>query len=108
MLSANTNKGKNTWANGTPVGHATYVPSALLLLMAIDNGWEIVKVQPVASWENYGPVYLMTVRCNSGGGDQKLVIPRSALVDTIINQYASAHAIVQVCQDHRYLLPQMR
>ena len=97
MLSANTNNMKNPWAKGTPAGHATYVPSALLLLMAIDNGWEIVKVQPVTRWENYGPVYLMTVRCNTGGGDQKLVIPRSTLVDKIIEQHVPQTAMVPVC-----------
>jgi hypothetical protein len=94
MLAENFNH-NNPWGMSSKAGHATYIPSALLLLMAIDNGWDIVKAQPVERWENYGPVYLITVRCNSGGEEHNLVIPRSSLVDKILEQHAPA--MVPVC-----------
>ncbi len=89
------NSNKNPWGMYKQAGHATYIPSALLLLMAIDNGWDIVKAQPVARWENYGPVYLVTVKCVSGGDEQKLVIPKNALIEKILEQHAPA--MVPVC-----------
>jgi hypothetical protein len=94
MLTENFNN-KNPWGMYKKAGHATFIPSALLLLMAIDNGWDIVKAQPVVRWENQGPVYLVTVKCHSGGEEQKLVIPKNALVDKILEQHAPA--MVPVC-----------
>ena len=94
MLVENFNK-NNPFDSGNPAGYATYIPSALLLLMAIDNGWDITKVQPVPKWENHGPVYLLTIRCHSEGHEQKLIIPKSALVEKILEQHAPA--MVPVC-----------
>ncbi len=92
MLAENTNA--HPWGMGNSDSHATFIPSALLLLMAIDNGWEIAKSELVPCWENIGPAYLMTVRSTKDNREQKLVIPKSALVEKILEQHAPAMAPV--------------
>jgi len=92
MLAETTITIENDVETAEPAGLTTYIPGALLLLMALDNGWDIVLVKPVAHWEPYGPVYLVTLRCHSDGKAQRLIIPKSALVAKIFEQYVPATA----------------
>ncbi len=95
MLAETNEKTKIVWNTVEEDGHATFIPSALLLLMAIDNGWDIVKVKLEPSCDQHGFVYLVTLHRDPEGQHQELIIPRSALVDKILEQYSPA--IIPVC-----------
>ena len=87
-MLANTNvKTDNVWKTMQEPGYATYIPSALLLLMAIDNGWDIVEVESVPSMDQLGFVYVVMLKCTSGGQNQKLIMPKSALVEKILAEH---------------------
>jgi hypothetical protein len=95
MLAETNAKTKIVWNTVGGDGHATFIPSALLLLMAIDNGWDIAKVKLEPSCDQHGFVYLVTLHRDPEGQNQELIIPRSALVDKILEQYSPA--IIPVC-----------
>ena len=79
---------ENVWQSTPEKSYATYIPSALLLLMAIDNGWDIVKVESVPSWDQLGFVYLVSLKNSSQAGrtTSSLVLPKSALVEKILDE----------------------
>jgi len=68
--------------------YRTYIPSLLMLIMALDNGWDITRIELEPSNDQHGFVYLVTVKCRSNGHFQKLVIPKSSLVEKVFEQYA--------------------
>jgi hypothetical protein len=80
---------KNIWKPTPEKGYTTYIPSALFLLMAIDNGWEIVKVESVPSWDQLGFVYLVSLKnpAQTGGSSSWLVLPKSALVEKMLEEH---------------------
>lgn len=87
-MLANANvKTENVWKAIQEPGYATYIPSAFLLLMAIDNGWDIVDAESVPSWDQLGFIYLVTLKGRSGGESQKLTMPKSALVEKILAEH---------------------
>jgi hypothetical protein len=94
MLAEKTNI-KNPWQVSMGEGPATYIPSVLLLLMAIDNDWEIIKIRLEPSHDQHGFVYLVTLKIFPEGHSQELIIPKSALVEKIFEQ--NAPSMVPVC-----------
>lgn len=95
MFAETTIKGQKEWMVASPSGqnrsdHITYIPSALLLLMAMDNGWNIERVKPLDEPQADRSTYLVTLRSRSEGKAQHLVIPKSALVDKILQLRAPA------------------
>ncbi len=92
MLAETSLKIEPTWQMAEPAEPATFIPGVLLLLMALDIGWEISKVKHIANWEPYGSVFLVTLRCRSDGVAQHLIIPNSSLVEKILEQHLPAIA----------------
>ncbi len=87
MLATTTTQKMNIfWKTSPEPEFITYIPSPLLLLMATDNGWDIVKAELNPSQDQYGFVYLLTLECRSDGRCQELVVPKNALVDKILEQ----------------------
>ena len=58
--------------------------------MAVDNGWEIVKIKSEPSYDHHGFVYLVTLQSDSECAVQELIIPKSAIVEKIFEQRAPA------------------
>ncbi len=92
MLAETTLKIDQTWKTVELAEYATYIPAPLVLLMALDNGWEISKAKSIANWEPYGSVFLVTMRCHATGAAQHLAIPKNALVEKILEQHLPAMA----------------
>ena len=80
-------KTENVWKTIQEPDYVTYIPSALLLLMAIDNGWDIDEVESVPSWDQLGFVYVVTLKSSSCSQNQKLIMPKSALVEKILAEH---------------------
>ena len=86
MLVETTKKMNHVWKTVPEPEYVTYIPSPLLLLMATENGWDIVKAELEPSSDQYGFVYLVTLKFRSDGQCQELVIPKSGLVEKILEQ----------------------
>ena len=88
MLAETTQKTAPVWKTVQEPEYRTYIPSLLMLIMALDNGWDITRIELEPSNDQYGFIYLVTVKCRSNGQFQKLVIPKSTLVEKVFEQYA--------------------
>ncbi len=86
MLATEMKKMVPVWETIPEREYAIYVPSPLLLLMATENGWEIVRVEMKRSPDQGGFTYVVTLQSDSKGQCQELSIPRNALVDKILEQ----------------------
>jgi hypothetical protein len=64
----------------------TYIPSPFFLLLAVENGWKITRIELVPSEDQLSLVYLVTLQSDSSKPDQKLILPTNALVKKILAQ----------------------
>jgi hypothetical protein len=64
-----------------------YVPNSyLLLLSALDNGWQIRQVELAPSWDQHGFIYLVTLRQGQPDYAQQLILPKNALIDELFKE----------------------
>ena len=69
-----------------------YVPNSyLLLLSALDSGWQISRVDLVSSWDQHGFIHLVTLRFAGRPDRQQLLLPRNPLVDSLLDEYFIDH-----------------
>lgn len=54
------------------------------LLLALDHGWLIRKVELVPSWDQHGLVYLVTIHSQDSGQSRQVILPRNALVERLL------------------------
>ncbi len=93
MLTETRIKKEEVWkTNPSTEDHTTYIPSTLFLLMALDNGWNITRIQPVDDQEAKAPAYQITLLDDSNGKTQNLVIPKSTLVEKIFELHTPVMA----------------
>lgn len=94
MFSNTTVNMENVWKTAPERGwYVTYVPSILHFLMAIDNGWEVVKVETVPSWDQLGFIYLVTLEGHSCEQIQKLALPRSTPIEKLLEAHRAKAAL---------------
>jgi hypothetical protein len=86
MLPNRTMKMENVWKTTQEPGYATNIPISLILLMALEDGWEAVKVEPVPSRGQIGSIYSITLKSHSSGQSQNLIMPKSALVEKLLDE----------------------
>ncbi len=89
MLAATKQQMLDNWKGMQDMSRGTLVPAALLLLMAMDNGWEIEKaaLMPTTDLKSES-AYFVTLRTCDGSLRQSLVVPQSSLVQKILEQNA--------------------
>ena len=62
-----------------------YAPNSyLLLLSALDTGWQIRGVELANSWDQHGFIYLVTLRKGEPGYLQQLILPKNALIEELL------------------------
>ena len=66
----------------------TYIPSPFFLLLAIENGWKVARIELIPSEEQLSLVYLVTLKSESSQPDQKVILPTNALVKKILTEYS--------------------
>ena len=66
---------------------ATYLPSPLLLQLVIENGWKVVKAELAPSEDQNGFVYLVTFKSDDCPQNQHLILPRTTLIEKILNEH---------------------
>ncbi len=89
MFAATQQQMLSTWKGMQEMTQGTLVPAALLLLMAMDNGWEIERASAMPSTNPKAePAYFVSLRNCTDNRRQNLVVPQSSLVDKILEQNA--------------------
>ncbi len=84
MLTETKIKMNEVWkTNPSAEDYDTFIPSTLFLLMALDNGWNITRIQPVDDQDAKTPAYQITLLDDTNKKTQDLIIPKSALVEKI-------------------------
>jgi len=62
-----------------------YLPTGyMLLLSALDKGWQIEKIELTPSWDQNGFVYLVTLRRNSDKFSQQIILAKNPIVEDLI------------------------
>ena len=61
----------------------------MLLLSALNKGWQIEKVELTPSWDQNGFIYLVSLRRNFQEFGQQIILPKNHLVEDLLN-YAAA------------------
>lgn len=66
---------------------SSYTPNAyLLLLSALDNGWQLSKAELLPSWDQHGFIYLVTLYLHTLDHSQQLILPKNPLVDGLLDE----------------------
>jgi hypothetical protein len=72
-----------------------YVPNSyLLLLSALDSGWQISNVELASSWDQHGLIYLVTLN-KDRNLPQEIILPKNALVASLLDEYFADHSLPQ-------------
>ncbi len=66
---------------------ATYLPSPLLLQLVIESGWKVVRAELAPSEDQNGFVYLVTFKSDDCLQNQHLILPRTTLIEKILNEH---------------------
>jgi hypothetical protein len=90
---------ENVWDTFQEPRCPAYLPNSyMLLLSALDQGWQIIKVELTPSWDQYGFVYLVTLECQSHPHARQVILPHNSLVETLLQEYSglfnSTHPVV--------------
>jgi hypothetical protein len=81
-------KTENSWTSLQEArGSAQLSNSYSLLLSALDQGWRIVKVELAPSWDQYGFIYLVTLKHHSRKHSQQLILPKNYTVKNLIHSF---------------------
>jgi hypothetical protein len=73
------------WATVQELPCPSYTPTAyLLLLSAIDNGWQVDRVELAPSWDQHGFIYLVTLSRPLQKHHQQLILPKNAIVESLL------------------------
>ena len=99
MLTTTMTKMENVWDTFQEPRCPAYLPNSyMLLLSALDQGWKVSKVELAPSWDQYGFIYLVTLKRQSHAHDQQLILPYNKLVENLLKEYSSlfiaTHSVV--------------
>jgi hypothetical protein len=74
------------------IGHGpslnTYIPSPFFLLLAIENGWKVTRVELAPSEDQFSLVYHIILKSNSSQPELKVILPTNALVKKILAEHS--------------------
>jgi hypothetical protein len=83
-------KMENVWKTIQEPGYAAFIPSSLILLMAIEDGWHVAKIEPMPFGSQLGFVYCVTLKSRSGRKSQKLTMLKNALIEKMLTEHGPA------------------
>jgi hypothetical protein len=62
-----------------------YMPvSYMLLLSALDKGWQIENIELAPTWDQYGFVYLVLLHCQTDNINQQIILPKNSVVESLL------------------------
>ena len=81
---------ENVWDTFQEPRCPAYLPNSyMLLLSALDQGWQVVKVELTPSWDQYGFIYLVTLKRHSHPHARQLILHHNTLVESLLQEFAS-------------------
>lgn len=87
MLTTTLNRLENVWDTfQEPRCPAGLPNSYMLLLSALDQGWKVSKVESAPSWDQYGFIFLVTLKRQSHPHARQLILPHNALVENLLQE----------------------
>ncbi|MGB8214378.1 MAG: hypothetical protein WCE68_12550 [Anaerolineales bacterium] len=95
MVTTTMTKMENVWNTFQEPRCSAYLPNSyMLLLSALDQGWKVIKVELAPSWDQYGFIYLVTLKRQSHQHTQQLILPHNTLVATLLQEYGISIASI--------------
>jgi hypothetical protein len=86
-----TYKAEQVWNTVQEPRCPVYMPTGyMLLLSALDNGWQIADVELTPSWDQNGFVYLVTLRRSSHKFSQQIILPHNPVVECLLFESAGS------------------
>jgi hypothetical protein len=80
-----TNIGKGLNAKNE-LGCPSYMPSGTMqLLSAIHKGWQIRNIELAPSWDQYGFIYLVTLRLPFNNCSQQIILPKNPMIEDLLS-----------------------
>ncbi len=67
--------------------------SYMLLLAALDKGWQVSKVELAPSWDQTEFVYLVTLRHASSQVSQEMILPRNKSVEDLLHEVGATFQV---------------
>jgi hypothetical protein len=99
MITTTMTKMENVWNTFQEPRCPAYLPNSyMLLLSALDQGWKVVKVELAPSLDQYGFIYLVTLKRQFHPHTQQLILPNNSLVENLLSEVgtlkSSLHSIL--------------
>lgn len=60
--------------------------SFLLLLVALEKGWQVKKVEMVPSWDQHGFIYIITLHHSTTNHSQQFILPKNDQVENLLQE----------------------
>jgi hypothetical protein len=98
MLTITNKKKVNNWKVSQEAHCDTYLPSPLLLALILENGWKVVNIDLAPSQDQLGFVYLVTLKSISRQQYQQLMLPRTTLIEKILEENLSLDIPAKISQ----------
>jgi hypothetical protein len=90
MLTTSLTRMENVWDTFQEPRCPAYLPNSyMLLLSALDQGWKVIKIELSPSWDQYGFIYLVSLKHQSHLHSRQLILPNNALVETLLQEVGS-------------------
>ena len=90
MLNTTLNRMENVWDTFQEPRCPAYLPNSyMLLLSALDQGWKVIKIELAPSWDQYGFIFLVTLKRQSHPHARQLILPHNTLVENLLQEYGS-------------------
>jgi len=80
-----TNRAEQVWNTVQKPRCPAYMPTGyMLLLSALDKGWQIENIELAPSWDQYGFIYLVTLCHYSDKFSQQLILAKDPVVEYLL------------------------
>jgi hypothetical protein len=87
MITTTMTKMENAWDAIQEPRCAAYLPNSyMLLLSALDQGWKVMKVELTPSWDQYGFIYVVTLKRPFNPHTQQLILPQNSLIADLLHK----------------------
>jgi hypothetical protein len=107
MLATEMKTRADNWQIGQELHCETYIPSPARLALVLENGWRVVKVELAPSLDQLGLVYLVTLKSDSRLQSHRLILPRNAQFEKILDENLRLDTSAKTSQPGEECLPAM-
>lgn len=96
MLTTTPNRMENVWNTFQEPRCPAYLPNSyMLLLSALDQGWQVIKIELVPSWDQHGFIHLITLKHPTNQNTQELILPQNLLVANLFQEVGIPASLFQ-------------